>query len=90
MVSTFGLASAGAWIASFFGTGWRAYRRPALFAFVALALGIAAGTTFSFGQEARGARFLSHDLWSAFVVWFTQLGLYAGAFRARLWPPPAI
>jgi membrane-associated PAP2 superfamily phosphatase len=34
------------------------------------------GTAFSFGQEARGAHFLSHDVTSAAIVWFTQLMLY--------------
>jgi membrane-associated PAP2 superfamily phosphatase len=43
----------------------------------ALLLGIAVGTVFAVGQEARGAHFLSHDLTSAALVWFTQLGLYA-------------
>jgi membrane-associated PAP2 superfamily phosphatase len=39
--------------------------------------GLAVGITFSIGQEARGAHFLSHDLASAAIVWFVQLGLYA-------------
>ena len=38
---------------------------------------IAVGIAFSIGQEARGAHFLSHDLTSAAIVWFVQLGLYA-------------
>ena len=42
-----------------------------------LAAGIAVGIAFSIGQEARGAHFLSHDLASAAIVWFVQLGLYA-------------
>lgn len=41
-----------------------------------LGLGIATGIAFSIGQEARGAHFLSHDLTSAAIVWFVQLGLY--------------
>ena len=48
-----------------------------------LAAAIAVGITFSIGQEARGAHFLSHDLTSAAIVWFVQLGLYSvfgGAF----------
>lgn len=55
-------------------------------AWCALALAILVGALFSFGQEARGAHFLSHDLWSAFIVWFIELALYTGVFRARLWP----
>jgi membrane-associated PAP2 superfamily phosphatase len=39
--------------------------------------GLAVGIAFSIGQEARGAHFLSHDLTSAAIVWFVQLGLYA-------------
>src|SRR6187399_416095 len=41
-----------------------------------LATAIAVGITFSIGQEARGAHFLTHDLTSAAIVWFVQLGLY--------------
>jgi len=51
----------------------------------ALAFALCVGAIFSFGQEARGAHFLSHDLWSAFIVWFVQLALYQFAFRGRLW-----
>ena len=43
---------------------------------------IALGAAFSIGQEARGAHFLSHDLTSAAIVWFVQLGLYAWYRRA--------
>jgi membrane-associated PAP2 superfamily phosphatase len=42
----------------------------------ALAAACAVGVVFSIGQEARGAHFLSHDLASAGIVWFIQLGLY--------------
>ena len=42
-----------------------------------LAAAIGVGIAFSIGQEARGAHFLSHDLASAAIVWFVQLGLYA-------------
>jgi membrane-associated PAP2 superfamily phosphatase len=42
----------------------------------ALGVAIFIGTTFSIGQEARGAHFLSHDLVSAALVWFIQLALY--------------
>ncbi len=48
-----------------------------------LAVAITVGIAFSIGQEARGAHFLSHDLTSAAIVWFVQLGLYAG-FRRRI------
>jgi membrane-associated PAP2 superfamily phosphatase len=59
-------------------------------AWCALVLAILVGAVFSFGQEARGAHFLSHDLWSASIVWFVELALYAGVFRARLWQATAV
>ncbi len=40
---------------------------------------------FGIAQQARGAHFVSHDLWSAFLVWTVTLSIYAFAFRARLW-----
>jgi len=48
--------------------------------------GLAVGLAFSIGQEARGAHFLSHDLTSAAIVWFVQLGLYAWFRRAGRTP----
>lgn len=59
----------------------------------ALAGAIAVGVAFSIGQEARGAHFLSHDLVSAALVWFVQLGLYAwmaGRTRERATKPHAV
>jgi membrane-associated PAP2 superfamily phosphatase len=44
------------------------------------------GLCFGIAQQARGAHFLSHDVWSAFLTWMTALALYVFAFRARLWP----
>jgi membrane-associated PAP2 superfamily phosphatase len=41
-----------------------------------LAAAVAVGATFSIGQQARGAHFLTHDLTSAAIVWFVQLALY--------------
>jgi len=41
------------------------------------------GSVFSFAQQARGAHFLSHDLTSAFLVWFICLGLYLWMKRHR-------
>jgi len=51
----------------------------------ALALGL--GALFSFAQQARGAHFLSHDLWSAFIAWTICLALYRWAFAGRLVGP---
>lgn len=50
-----------------------------------MAFGIGVGLLFGFAQQARGAHFMSHDLWSAFIVWMISLGTYAGMFRMRLW-----
>jgi membrane-associated PAP2 superfamily phosphatase len=50
-------------------------RRPRR-ALLALAIAAATGAVFAFGQEARGAHFLSHDLTSMFLVWFVSLGTY--------------
>jgi membrane-associated PAP2 superfamily phosphatase len=52
-------------------------------------LGIAAalfvGATFGLAQQSRGAHFVSHDVWSAFLAWMISLTIYAFVFRARLW-----
>jgi membrane-associated PAP2 superfamily phosphatase len=41
-----------------------------------LLLAVLVGGVFAFAQEARGAHFLSHDVTSAFLVWFVCLGTY--------------
>jgi len=63
-------------------------RRPRL-ARWALWAGGAIGALFAFGQEARGAHFLSHDLASLVVVWSTQWLLYARLRVMRAAPAPA-
>jgi membrane-associated PAP2 superfamily phosphatase len=35
-------------------------------------------------QQVRGAHFLSHDLWTAFLSWFMSLALYR-VFPALSW-----
>jgi membrane-associated PAP2 superfamily phosphatase len=60
----------------------RRARRAALWA---LALSVAIGVTFSIGQEARGAHFLSHDLSSAALSWLVLVWLYS----RMLAPQPA-
>ncbi len=42
------------------------------------------GSLYSYGQWVRGAHFISHDIWSAFVAWFVALGLYRFGFREKL------
>jgi membrane-associated PAP2 superfamily phosphatase len=58
-------------------------RRPALF----LLPGLIVGTVFALGQQARGAHFLSHDLWTLSLCWFGALGLFL-LFRPQRWPGP--
>lgn len=58
-------------------------RHPALF----LLPGLLVGTVFALGQQARGAHFLSHDLWSLSLCWFGALGLFL-LFRPGRWPGP--
>jgi membrane-associated PAP2 superfamily phosphatase len=53
-----------------------------------LALGIAIGLIFGTAQQARGAHFLSHDLWSAMLAWCIPLSVYCFGFRCCLWPAP--
>lgn len=38
--------------------------------------GILLGCSFGLAQQVRGAHFLSHDLWTAFLSWFISLALY--------------
>ena len=59
------------------------FRRPALM----LLPGLVVGWVFALGQQARGAHFLSHDLWSLTVCWFGALGMFL-AFRPERWPTP--
>ncbi|MCL4790779.1 MAG: phosphatase PAP2 family protein [Gammaproteobacteria bacterium] len=50
-----------------------------------LALALSVGGLFAFGQEARGAHFLSHDVWSAAILWFGCLATYTVAYRCEVW-----
>jgi membrane-associated PAP2 superfamily phosphatase len=52
-----------------------------------IALALLVGAAFGLAQQSRGAHFVSHDVWSAYLVWMTSLTIYACAFRARLWDP---
>lgn len=51
---------------------------------IALVAALAVGALFAFGQEARGAHFLSHDLWSLATAWFTCLAVYRLGFGGRV------
>lgn len=46
----------------------------------ALAFGLGAGIVLGLAQELRGAHFLSHDLWSLGICWFTAV-LMARVFK---------
>jgi membrane-associated PAP2 superfamily phosphatase len=50
-----------------------------------VAAGILTGLIFGISQQSRGAHFISHDIWSAFIVWTIALSTYVVLFRARLW-----
>lgn len=50
-----------------------------------LTVGILAGLVFGIAQQSRGAHFLSHDLWSGFLVWMVALTLYTFGFKGHLW-----
>jgi membrane-associated PAP2 superfamily phosphatase len=62
--------------------------RRARLARCGLAIGLFTVLAFGVAQQARGAHFVSHDVWSAFIVWFVALTLYVFAFDARLWDTP--
>lgn len=49
-----------------------------------LAMGIVCGVVFGLAQQSRGAHFVSHDIWSAFLVWTTAASVYVFGFGARL------
>lgn len=46
-----------------------------------LALGLLVGTTFAAAQEVRGAHFLSHDLLSLVICWYSALFVYYVFFQ---------
>ncbi len=55
-------------------------------AFTGFGFALLLGSLYSYGQWVRGAHFISHDIWSAFIAWFAALGLYRGLFKGRIWP----
>lgn len=50
-----------------------------------LAAGLSLGLVFGLAQQSRGAHFVSHDVWSAMLVWTVSLSIYTFAFKGRLW-----
>lgn len=53
------------------------YPKNRKLAFMLLGAAILLGQIMGFGQVVRGAHFFSHNLWSCWWVWFTQLFVYA-------------
>jgi membrane-associated PAP2 superfamily phosphatase len=68
-----------------FGLYFLCLKRSRRQALAALALAITIGGLFALGQEARGAHFLSHDIWSAAIVWFACLGVFSLGYRGQVW-----
>jgi membrane-associated PAP2 superfamily phosphatase len=64
---------------------WRGRSRR--LAALGLAAGLLVGGVFAFGQQARGAHFLSHDVWSAAIAWACGLAVYVALFRCNVWSP---
>jgi len=56
----------------------------------ALWAGISVGVVFAFGQEARGAHFLSHDLTSAAIAWLLLAWLYSRLLYSKRIAPSEI
>lgn len=61
---------------------WR--ERDRRLAHAGLALGLVTGIAFGIAQQSRGAHFISHDVWSAFLVWMISLTVYVYGFRCRV------
>lgn len=53
-------------------------------AVMGLSAGLLLGGIFSLDQQARGAHFLSHDLWSAAIAWAICFGFYRYPWRGEL------
>jgi membrane-associated PAP2 superfamily phosphatase len=52
-----------------------------------LALGLITGVIFGIAQQSRGAHFISHDVWSAFLVWIICLTVYVYGYKSRVFDP---
>jgi membrane-associated PAP2 superfamily phosphatase len=63
--------------------------RSARLAKISLCVAAVTGLMFGIAQQSRGAHFVSHDIWSAFLVWMISLSIYTFAFKMRLWSQSA-
>lgn len=79
-----GHASGGYGLLAMYFAAYPFVRRPLWF----LLPGITVGLIFGLGQQARGAHFISHDLWTASLSWFGALALFL-LFRPQRWGAPA-
>jgi membrane-associated PAP2 superfamily phosphatase len=52
---------------------------------IGLGIGVLTGAVFGLAQQARGAHFMSHDLWSAYIVWLIAASIYVFGFATRLY-----
>lgn len=79
-----GHASGGyAWVALYFFC--RLYKPQ--WRMAALSFGLLLGMAFGLSQQFRGAHFLSHDLWTLAICWYTALAGYHWLFRHRTAAP---
>lgn len=60
------------------------HRRCRRRAWAGLMLGLLLGSLFGFGQLARGAHFVSHNIWTAAFCWTVALLLYVFPFAGSL------
>jgi membrane-associated PAP2 superfamily phosphatase len=59
--------------------------RSRVLARIGLGVGVVCGVVFGLAQQARGAHFMSHDLWSAYLVWVIAASIYVFGFATRLY-----
>ena len=76
-----GHASGGFALLALYFAAYASARFPAVY----LLPGFLVGVVFALAQQARGAHFISHDLWTLSICWFGVLGLYV-LFRPQTWP----
>ncbi len=78
-------SAAFAWVA-----GWFALRQvDARSARIWLVAALAMGFVFGLAQQARGAHFMSHTLWTAWICWAVAAGSYALKNALAGWRAPA-
>ena len=71
-------------------TGFFAFRKAApKRAYFYLGAGLILGFAMGWAQMMRGAHFLSHNLWTAWVVWCCNVALYP-LFYKRLLPAESV